>query len=280
VGAYGQPFSGVGVEFDPLGTPPDRTGLTVHESGYLPDNSDWNFPSVFSPFWRLLHNLRAGHRVQFGDQITELSRDRILLIPPRQYFHCFGQNPVPSCWLVFSFTRRLDESQHPLVVLRPRPIERSLIRSLCDLIEANETWTPTAPILHHSLALLHLVLCRPELQWMVPTTPVMERTRLHIEKHFATSPTNSELAAAAGMSVTGFSRAFLREFGTTPAHYVTGVRVREAARLLMQTDATIETIAEQTGFPNRSYFSRVFSKVTCESPASFRKKHRQHREGQ
>ena len=34
-GAYDQPFSGVRVEDEPLGVPPDRSGLTLHESGFL-----------------------------------------------------------------------------------------------------------------------------------------------------------------------------------------------------------------------------------------------------
>jgi AraC family transcriptional regulator, arabinose operon regulatory protein len=274
VGAYGQPFSGVGVEFDPLGALPDRTGVTLHECGYLPDNADWNYPSVFSPFWRLYHNRKPGHCILFGDEMTELTSDRLVLIPPHQYFHCLGQNPVPTCWLAFSFTRRLHSGQHPVVVLRPRATEMSLIRALCRLIEANESWTPSASIFHHGLALLHVVLCRPELHWQPPVSPLLERIRLHIEDHFASAPSNPELAAAAGMSVTCFGRAFLREFGTTPARYVTGVRVREAARLLVQTDATIDDIAELAGFPNRAYFSRVFHKITREWPAGFRRKHR------
>lgn len=273
-GAYDLPFSGVGVEFDPLGAPPDRTGITLHESGYLPDNADWNFPSVFSPFWRLIHNRRPGHCMLFGDEMTELTRDRLVLIPPHQHFHCLGQNPVPTCWLAFSLTRRLDAAHQPVVVLRPHATEKCLIRALCRLIEANETWAPTAPILHHSLALLYVVLCRPELRWRAPASPVLERARLQIEQHFATAPSNPELAAAAGMSLTGFTRAFRCEFGTTPVRYMTGVRVREAAHLLLQTDATIEAIAERTGFPNRAYFSRVFQKVTGESPAGFRRKRR------
>ena len=35
-GAYNRPFSGVGVEFDPLGVKPGRTGITLHESGFIP----------------------------------------------------------------------------------------------------------------------------------------------------------------------------------------------------------------------------------------------------
>jgi AraC-like DNA-binding protein len=44
--------------------------------------------------------------------------------------------------------------------------------------------------------------------------------------------------------------------------------------LLLQTDQTIDVIAERTGFPNRAYFSRLFKRVTDESPAGFRRKHK------
>jgi transcriptional regulator GlxA family with amidase domain len=56
---------------------------------------------------------------------------------------------------------------------------------------------------------------------------------------------------------------------------VTERRIREAARLLLQSDLTIEAIAETTGFPNRAYFSRVFAQVAGEAPAGFRRQHRQ-----
>jgi YesN/AraC family two-component response regulator len=49
--------------------------------------------------------------------------------------------------------------------------------------------------------------------------------------------------------------------------------VREAAHLLANTEETLEAIAEKTGFANRHYLSRVFKKVTGDSPASFRHKH-------
>ena len=65
-----------------------------------------------------------------------------------------------------------------------------------------------------------------------------------------------------------------RYLGTGPARYITEVRVREAASLLRGSGLTIEEIPEQTGFPNRFYFSRVFKKMTRYSPADFRSKFR------
>jgi transcriptional regulator GlxA family with amidase domain len=98
--------------------------------------------------------------------------------------------------------------------------------------------------------------------------------RQYIEKQYGTKLLAPELARRAGLSIAGFNRAFKRHFGTTPAMYVIEMRVREAARLLLQTDETLDAIAEECGFPNRAYFSRVFKRVTGAAPAGFRTNHR------
>ena len=97
--------------------------------------------------------------------------------------------------------------------------------------------------------------------------------RQHIEVRLRTRLTSPALAKLAGLSVAGFNRAFRRHFGCASARYVTEMRVREAARLLLQSHANIDAIAEQSGFANRAYFSRVFKQVTDEGPAGFRSKH-------
>lgn len=272
-GAYDRPFSGVGVEFDPLGVKPGRTGITLHESGFIPANAAWNFPSVFSPFWRLYYNGKRGHCVLFGERMVELTPAHLMLIPPHCLFHCLGGNPVPTFWLAFSFTRKLSPGQSVPVLLRPRDTELCLIRDLRRLILADEGWEPTDAIYRNSLALLQVVLSRRELRWQPPLPEQLDRVRRHIEENLRAKLTMPLLAKSAGLSVAGFNRAFRRHFAASPARYVTEMRVREAARLLLQTEETIDAIAEQTGFPNRAYFSRVFKQVTDEAPAGFRRKH-------
>jgi len=274
VGAYDRPFSGVGIEYDPLGVKPGRTGIMLHETGYLPANAPWNFPAVFSPFWRLYYNASRGHCVLFGDEMTELTPEHIMLIPPHCLFHCLGSNPVPTLWLAFSFTRKLHPNLHPPVLLKPRDTERCLIRDLRELVQSNTDWTPSDAIYRNSLALLHVVLARPELRWQPPLPDNLGRLFHYIETHLRTKLTSPALAKVAGMSNARFNHLFKQHFGTSPMRYVTEMRVREAARLLLQTKETVDDIAVQTGFPNRAHFSRVFKHVTDEAPAGFRHKHR------
>lgn len=277
VGAYDQPFSGVGREFEPLGIPPGRTGLTLHEAGYVAENANWNFPAVFSPFWRLYYNSRRGHCVLFGEEMTELTPAHLVLIPPHCLFHCLGGNPVPHFWTAFSFVKRLRRETPLPVQLVPRDTELCLIRDLIELDSALPDGGSSEGIYRHSLALLQVVLARPELEWQPPQPEGLRRARDLIERSLGQPLPSPQLARAAGMSVAGFNRAFRRHYGTSPARHVAEMRVREAARLLLQSDCTIDNIAEQTGFPNRAYLSRVFKRLTGFAPGGFRRRHRRER---
>jgi AraC-like DNA-binding protein len=257
-----------------LGIKPGRTGITLHETGFLPANDDWNYPAVFSPFWRLYYNHRRGHYVRFGERTVELTPRHLMLIPPHCLFHCLGGNPVPSVWLAFSFTRQPHPEQEVPILLPPRDTEVCLIRDLETLVAANEKWDPTDAIYRNSLALLQVVLSRPELNWRAPMPEALQRVRDHIERQLFTKLLAPELARRTGLSVAGFNRAFRRHFGTSPARYVIEMRVREAARRLLQSEQTLDAIAEDCGFPNRAYLSRMFKRVTGEAPAGFRQKHR------
>lgn len=273
-GPYYTSFSGRGVEFAPLATKPGQTGIVLHETGYLPDNRDWIHSNVFSPVWRLYYNQKGAHFVRIGEIRVELTPEHIMLIPSHCLFHCMGLRPVPHFWITFSFGRALVADQALPVLLKPRDVELCLITESKRLILADETREPRSELLGYGMALLSLVLTRPTLRWKPPMPENMERVRQTIEERLAKAIPNSVLARVAGLSVDALERAFKRHFGTTAARYVTEMRVREAAHLLSQTDQTLEAIADLTGFPNRAYFSRVFKKITDESPARFRRKHR------
>ena len=75
------------------------------------------------------------------------------------------------------------------------------------------------------------------------------------------------------MSHGSFIKAFKRYQGVTPVRFLMQTRIRQVADLLVNTDTTIDAIAERTGFPNRAYLSRVFKKITGLSPAQFRNIH-------
>src|SRR4030095_7583086 len=58
------------------------------------------------------------------------------------------------------------------------------------------------------------------------------------------------LAHRVAMSPRNFARVFLREVGTTPAHYVERVRVEAARRRLEESTDGVDAVAADCGFGN------------------------------
>ncbi|MFD2114423.1 helix-turn-helix domain-containing protein [Paenibacillus yanchengensis] len=67
------------------------------------------------------------------------------------------------------------------------------------------------------------------------------------------------------------SRMFKAVTGFTFSDYVSLIRIKEAQRLLMETDITISNIATTVGFDNFSHFGKTFKRVTHVSPRDYRK---------
>jgi AraC family transcriptional regulator, arabinose operon regulatory protein len=269
-GAYSHPFSGVGVEFFPLGVPFGHSGFVLHEVGYLPRNVRWNYPNVLSPFWRLYHNFRKGHKVIFPGREVELTPEHLVLIPEHQLFHCSGMKATPHFFLSFSVMNRLTPEQSIPIMLRPTATERSLIENLSREIAAG---SPRDRIFHSGMAILHLALSRPEIKWQQSIPASVQDTVRHIAANYASPLTIPQLAERAGLSTETLARTFKKYQGETIGRHLIKIRVREAAHLLTHSDATIDEIAEKTGLTNRAYLSRMFKRITGETPARFRRRH-------
>jgi len=261
------------MEFFPLGVLPDQSGVVLHEAGFLAKNGWWNFPNVLSPFWRLYFDSQPGYKVLFQGAEYELDSRHIMLIPNHQLFHAQGDGPVPHCWITFQVARRLHPTQKIPILLRPGPVERQLLQRLCRYFTGIGAGNREG-VLHTSLALLHVLLVHPEIRWQPNRPPdSMHRALQRIETQYGKALSVPDLARTAGLSVRGFAKTFKQLQGVTPGRFLSQVRVRESANLLANSPSSIEQIAEQAGFPNRHYFSRVFKQVTGESPAHFRRKH-------
>lgn len=79
------------------------------------------------------------------------------------------------------------------------------------------------------------------------------------------------LAQEHGMSRTAYSHYFRSRTGVTPAHFMTEVRVQEAARLLATTRLSLERIARACGFANANHFGKVFRRFRHQSASSYRR---------
>ena len=80
----------------------------------------------------------------------------------------------------------------------------------------------------------------------------------------------SEFADMAGMSEESFARLFKECTGVPVHRYITGVRLKQALRLLKYSGSTISQIAYAVGYDDPLYFSRLFKKYYGASPSYIR----------
>lgn len=79
-----------------------------------------------------------------------------------------------------------------------------------------------------------------------------------------------QAASTANLSKEAFCRYFKLRTRKTFTQYLIQLRIKEAQKLLQETELSISQIAYQVGFENLSYFNRSFKSIVGLSPREFR----------
>ena len=245
--------------------------LVLRCCGYLPRNGAWNFLQVFSPFWRLYYNFCEGHHIEHGGRTFPLMPTHVLLIPESTLFHC--ASPGDFCghlYIHFCLPPGHTTSLNTPLRFEADTVTLSMIRNLTKAITSTSIRKST----QLSLALLYWVLGKlpEETEIFRQSSAPLQKAMRFIQEHPGNHFSNSILAAVAGVSVRSLVRLFEKEIHLSAQAHVREVRLRQAARLLAYGADTIDSIAEDLGFPNRSYFTRQFTKRFGYSPGAFRKR--------
>lgn len=154
-------------------------------------------------------------------------------------------------------------------VLEP-PVGRTRLLDL-DRLRADLTMLDDHTELIATHVVTDLVLMASRAQRAAPGDELVLQATAYLHDHFD-SPDLSlgDLADELGISSAQFSRRFKTTHGVTPAHYLRRIRLRRVRELLTESDATLQTIAERTGYRSAFYLSRVFSTETGRSPSQYR----------
>ncbi|WP_338553479.1 helix-turn-helix domain-containing protein [Paenibacillus sp. KS-LC4] len=99
----------------------------------------------------------------------------------------------------------------------------------------------------------------------------IELSIAHIQQNYREELTVDKLADHAGMVRWRYSRLFKELTGEIPLHYLNGVRVERAKKLLASTDDRLFNIAQSVGYSNEYYFSRRFKQSVGLTPGQYRR---------
>lgn len=106
-----------------------------------------------------------------------------------------------------------------------------------------------------------------------PTPPLfLFKIQSYIEAHLSDRITTEDIAASLQVNRSYLSTQFKKECGMDLGEYVNRIKIDEAKRLLLTTDLSLVTIAQDLAFSSQSHFATVFKRLEGITPSEFQKK--------
>lgn len=100
---------------------------------------------------------------------------------------------------------------------------------------------------------------------------LVEQAKEYVEEHYYENLMLADVAQKVGISSGYLSTLFQRQMAKEFVDYLNEVRIEHACTYLRQNYLKVYEIAYRVGFKDEKYFSKVFKKVTGQSPSEYQK---------
>lgn len=266
---FASPYTGTGHDLREI----TRSGLEIRpiplSAGIHGDDAFWEYEHVFSPFSRLYYARHGKLSIESGGRRIFVPREGFLVIPAQLHFNCRAEGRTEHFWIHFDLEPPYLQEYSKPVAIEGNPANRAVAKLAWESVAGSGS--PHVRV-HRMKALLHLLFAEMNLATS-STIPVQLHRALNlVNRSAARIHSVAQLARLAGYSPEHLAHLFRRHMRQSPSAYLRQCRIRETARRLAYTDATIERIADDLGFANRHHLSRLFKNIMNESPAAFRKR--------
>lgn len=93
-----------------------------------------------------------------------------------------------------------------------------------------------------------------------------------IAENYAQAQPVAQMLRLSGLAQRSFARRFQQATGMAPLEYVHTLRLEEAKHMLESGDAPVEGIANEVGYEDAAFFSRLFRRKVGLTPAQYRRR--------
>jgi transcriptional regulator GlxA family with amidase domain len=101
---------------------------------------------------------------------------------------------------------------------------------------------------------------------------VIADCQVWIASHYPLPSPVAQMVQRSGLPERSFKRRFQQAAGMSPLEYVHNLRLEEAKLMLERNDQPIEAIANEVGYEDAGFFSRLFRRQVGITPAAYRKR--------
>ncbi|AEY64482.1 AraC family transcriptional regulator [Clostridium sp. BNL1100] len=95
-----------------------------------------------------------------------------------------------------------------------------------------------------------------------------------INRNYSKQINLEEMCPEIGVTYSHLTRQFCKEQGISPVQYLTKIRLEHGMQLLLNTNLSIQKIAEECGFSCANYFTKVYKKAIHITPVEYRNQHK------
>jgi len=234
----------------------------------LIDLDTWALKGLNDPFWRLYLPISGEAMVWTHsddlDTATQLKPGHAYLIPPRTTISSNNAVPFSKWYVHFTLGPGGDRATPGVFPVQITSSMHATVENLPALVKSPFPWS-TAALVAESLQQL------PDKVWTGRRVDLrVERAMEFMHANLARKLSADDVARAAGMSPRNLNHLFQQHLEMSPMRVLLDFRLDKACRLLRHDSASIEQIAEDCGFPNRYYFSRMIKQHRGTSPAAYR----------
>jgi len=216
-----------------------------------------------------------------GSKEYEVNPGEVLYCPPRTHQEYWADSKDPwTIYWIHVFGRQLDSIAAQIGFSDSGPVLEIGIHSeitdsfhnLFDAIKGVNTniyrfFIQTCIYRTLGLFAVNALLVRPENRLPDEISAAIKYMERSLDKQL----TIDEIADYAGISSFHFCRLFKKYTGATLISYFNRLKIQKACAMIAGSNIKIKEIANELGYNDPYYFSRVFKKLTGYSPEYYRK---------
>lgn len=235
--------------------------------------SQWRVTHPRRSFWRLYWNRTIGASVTWRGREFALEPNQLVIIAPWTGFKPSLNGVVDHGFVHLAIAPEADQPRDRILA---KPLSRAEQDMAAVIFQRHAGGMPMGQLWQLLAWLAEAFASTGDEVWPAPqSSHRLSFICSQIDENPGWSWRNPELAARAGLSTNAFIRLFTQLLGRSPQAYVRERRLSEACILLEHSELSLEQIADECGFANRSHFATAFKHGIGTPPAAWRREVRQ-----
>lgn len=261
--------------------------------------TQWECTDMAYPFWRIYHNRIKGARIIFDGKVTELTEDKIIVIPPHTSYsnylvtkdtlikkesiegerikdmddltHCIENESFDHLFIHFNLGMPYDYVRPGVYSILNNEFYSSLLKRIeRNCIKGGDLFDFRSSMDIDILVLSVLTELPTELWMKLDMDKRIQLSQQYIQNNLQEDLSNSKLASLAFMATNSFTRLFKDNTGESVQQFVMKSKIENARLLMHHSDKSIDTIASECGFCSRYHFSKAFKQAIGMSPGYYK----------